>query len=102
MDSANFFQKSINAYQGAVVLGPENTGTIPSVGDNDTGKIIGEDVHRGQLDDVAFNGLQQHGTALPSTCAVGLMIYLLTAASGNNSAGLYACLTANTWTAVGP
>ena len=101
VDSANFFQKSINAYQGAVVLGPENTGTIPSVGDSDTGKIIGEDVHRGQLDDIAFTGLQRHGTALPSTCAVGL-VFLLTAASGNNTAGLYACLTANTWTAVGP
>ena len=101
VDSASFFQKSINAYQGAVVLGPENTGTIPSVGDNDTGKIIGEDVHRGQLDDAAFTGLQRHGTALPSTCAVGL-VFLLTAAQGGNTAGLYACLSSNTWTAVGP
>ena len=101
VDSANFFQKSINAYQGAVVLGPENTGTIPSVGDSDTGKIIGEDVHRGQLDDIAFTGLQRHGTTLPDTCAVGL-VFLLTQASGSDSAGLYACLATNTWTAVGP
>ena len=101
VDSASFFQKSINAYQGAVVLGPENTGTLPAVNDSDTGKIIGEDVHRGQLDDVAFTGLQRHGTALPSTCAVGL-VFLLTQVSGSDTAGLYACLSANTWTAVGP
>ena len=76
-------------------------GTAPGLNSTTSVTIIGEDVHRGQLDDIAFTGLQRHGTALPSTCTVGL-VFLLTQASGGNTAGLYACLASNTWTKVGP
>ena len=76
-------------------------GTAPGLNSTTSVTIIGEDVHRGQLDEMAFTGLQQHGTILPDTCAVGL-VFLLTQVSGSDTAGLYACLSSNIWTAVGP
>jgi len=55
---------------------------------------------RTQTKDVDFSAALstkpfQSGAALPSTCSVGAMFYLTSAAAGSN---LYACTASNTWT----
>ena len=71
------------------------------------------DVRRGELAAVALSGQYADlsdrpvlgqtpsGASLPAACTVGLL-FLLTQTAGTNTVGLYACLTANTYTKVGP
>ena len=103
------------------------SGTAPGLNSSTSVKVIGEDVHRGQIAEAAFRDSAENvagkgGTAgqkwtrgsgdddaewdweaneatLPSSPVVG-QVFILTAVDGSNVAGFYYCRTAGTWTRV--
>ena len=64
------------------------SGTVPSTGSTVTIIAEGQDVH-------------PHGVGLPKACVIG-QLFILTQVAGSDTVGLYACITANNWTKVGP